>query len=169
MNQFPPSPEWATTRGVTRLDGAQDKKQIRRPPGRTGASKVEVWRPYGQIWVLSKANLLYWRKYLWHCWDFSAPPAVIRRAPAVIQRPHSELAPGELGHPCPPRYAPGHHIDWKSISRTNDCTPHSHPVQNLWHTCIPTLIHTGRDAFQSFVITKIYNITQKLQNCRWQS
>jgi len=52
-------------KGVTRLHGARSKKQ--------------VWRPHGRIWVLSKANLLYWKKYLWHCWDFSAPPAVIRR------------------------------------------------------------------------------------------
>ena len=73
------------TRGVTRLYGARGKKQI--------------WRPYGRIWVFSKANLLYWRKYLWHCWDFSAPPE-------VIQRPQGELAPEELCPPCPPRYAP---------------------------------------------------------------
>jgi len=50
--------------GVTRLDGARGKKQ--------------VWRPRVRTWGLSEANLLYWRKYLWHCWDFSAPPAVIR-------------------------------------------------------------------------------------------
>ena len=94
-------------RGVTRLDGARGKKQIRRLHGRTGAPMVEVWRPHEQIWVLSKANLLYWRKYLWHCWDFSAPPAVIRfDAPAVIQRPHRKFAPGELCPPCPPRCAP---------------------------------------------------------------
>ena len=29
-------------------------------------------------WGPSKANALYWRKYLWHCWDFSATPVVIR-------------------------------------------------------------------------------------------
>jgi len=45
---------------VTRLDGARGKKQ--------------VWRPHVWTWGLSEANLLYWRKYLWHCWDFSAPP-----------------------------------------------------------------------------------------------
>jgi len=33
---------------------------------------------------LSGANLLYWRNYLWHCWDFSAPkwfgsPSCVRR------------------------------------------------------------------------------------------
>jgi len=49
-------------RGVTRLDGTRGKKH--------------VWRPRGWTWALSEANLLYWRKYLWHCWDFSAPPAV---------------------------------------------------------------------------------------------
>ena len=45
-----------------------------------------IWRP-GQeaslaphvgTWRLSEANILYWKKYLWHCWDFSPPPAVIR-------------------------------------------------------------------------------------------
>jgi len=84
-------------KGVTRLDGAWGKKQVWRPCGRTGALMVEVWRPRGGTWTLSKANLLYWGKYLWHCWDFLATPAVIR-LPAVIQRPHSELAPGQL---CP--------------------------------------------------------------------
>jgi len=53
-----------TRRGVTRLDGARGKKQ--------------VWCPHVQTWDLLDANLLYWKKYLWHCWDFSAPLAVIR-------------------------------------------------------------------------------------------
>jgi len=58
------------TRGVTRLGGARGKKQ--------------VWRP----------NVLYWRKYLWPCWDFSAP----------LQR----LGAGGILHPLfSPRYAPG--------------------------------------------------------------
>ena len=52
-------------RGVTRLDGARGKKQ--------------VWRPHVRTWDLSETNVLYWRKYLWNCWDFSASPAVIRR------------------------------------------------------------------------------------------
>ena len=51
--------------GVMRLDGSLGKKQ--------------VWRPHVRTWGLSEANVLYWRKYLWHCWDFFAPPAVIRR------------------------------------------------------------------------------------------
>jgi len=63
-------------RDVTRLDGARGKKQVWRP-------HVRTW------WGLSEANVLHWRKYLWHCWDFSAPPA-------VIWRPHSDSAPGEL-------------------------------------------------------------------------
>jgi len=53
------------TRGVTRLDGARGKKQVCRP---------HIW-----TWDLSEANVLYWRKYLWHCWDFSTPSAVIRK------------------------------------------------------------------------------------------
>ena len=70
-----------TDRGVTRLDGARGKKQ--------------VWRPHVRTWGLSEANSLYWRKYLWHCWDFSALPLVIRR-------------PGNFAPHAPSRYAPGH-------------------------------------------------------------
>jgi len=55
------------TQGVTRLDGARSKKQ--------------VWRPHVRTWALSEANVPYWRKYLWHCWDFSGPPAVIGHSP----------------------------------------------------------------------------------------
>ena len=72
-------------RGVTRLDGAWGKKQL--------------WLPHIWIWSLMEANWLYWRKYLWHCWISSAPPAVIRR-------PHSDSAPGELLPLAPARYAP---------------------------------------------------------------
>jgi len=52
-------------RGVTRLDGAREKKQ--------------VWRPHVRTWGGPEANVLYWRNYLWHFWEFSAPPAVIMR------------------------------------------------------------------------------------------
>ena len=46
-------------RGVTRLASARGKKQ--------------VWRTHVRTWDLSDANLLCWRKYLWHFGDFSAP------------------------------------------------------------------------------------------------
>jgi len=72
------------TKSVTRLDGARGKKQI--------------WRPHVRTWGLSEAIVLHWRRYLWHCWAFSAPPAVIRW-------PHSDSEPGELCPPCPPHYA----------------------------------------------------------------
>jgi len=72
-----------TSRDVTRLHGARDKKQ--------------VWSPHGRNWGLSEANALYWRKYLWHCWDFSAPREVIRR-------PNSD-SPGEL-RPLSPLVTP---------------------------------------------------------------
>jgi len=49
-----------STGGVTRLDGARDKKQI--------------WRPHVQTKGLSWANVLYWRKCLWYLWDFVAAP-----------------------------------------------------------------------------------------------
>ena len=53
------------SRGVTRLDGAWGKKQ--------------VWRLHFRTWGFLEANVLYWRKYLCRCWDFSASLAVIRR------------------------------------------------------------------------------------------
>ena len=43
-------------------------------------------RPKRPPELFSEANMLYWRKYLWHFWDFSAPSAVIQR-PVVIRRP----------------------------------------------------------------------------------
>jgi len=46
--------------GAIRLDGSRSKKQ--------------VWRPHFRTWSLPEANVLYWKKCLWHCWDFSAPP-----------------------------------------------------------------------------------------------
>ena len=67
---------------LTRLDGARGKKK--------------VWRPYVRIWGLSEANVLYWRKCLWHCWDFSASPG----APIVIRRR------GIYHLPCLPGYTP---------------------------------------------------------------
>ena len=72
-------------RDVTRLDGARDNKQ--------------VWCPHVRTWGLSEAIVLYWRKYLWHCWAFSAPHAVRRLA-------HDDSAPGKLCPSCPLHYAP---------------------------------------------------------------
>jgi len=55
-------------RGVMRLDGTRCIKQ--------------VWCPHVWTWALSEANVLYWRKCLWHFWTF--------------RRPSSDSAPGEL-------------------------------------------------------------------------
>jgi len=60
-----------------------------------GASGTkQVWQPHVRTKGLSETNELYWRKYLRHCWDFSAPPAVIRR-PGTCGSP--SLRP--CGHP----------------------------------------------------------------------
>ena len=75
----------AMANGATRLDGAWGEKQ--------------VWRPHVRIWGLSEANALHWRKYLWHCWEFSTRPT-------VIWRPHSDSAPKELCPPCYPSLRP---------------------------------------------------------------
>jgi len=61
--------------------------------GGTKGPPKQVWRSRVRTWHLLKANALYWRKYLWHCWEFTANPAVIRcpqqlfGAPIVIRRP----------------------------------------------------------------------------------
>ena len=70
-------------RGVTRLDGARSKNQ--------------VWCPHFRTWGLSKVNVLYWKKHLWHCWDFLEPPQSFG-APVVIRRPGmvSPLPPPSL-------------------------------------------------------------------------
>ena len=61
-----------TFRGVARLNGAWGQKQ--------------VWRPYVPTWGLSEASVLHWRKYLWHCWDFSRTPQSFG-PPIVIPSP----------------------------------------------------------------------------------
>ena len=50
--------------------------------------------PHVRTWGVWEANVLYWRKYLWHCWDFSAPPV-------VIWRPRIDSTSGELWPPFP--------------------------------------------------------------------
>ena len=88
-----------TLRVVTGLYGARGMKQ--------------VWRPHYRTWSLSEANVLYWRKYSWHCWDFSTPPA-------VIWRPRSDFAPR--------RYAPGYAI-CKKVFLTSLYTRSSHFIR----------------------------------------
>jgi len=78
-------------RGVTRLVGARGKKQ--------------VWRPLLRTWGLSEANAQYWRKYLWHCWDFPPPSAVIWRS-SGDSAPDSDSSPGEFYSPFPPSVRP---------------------------------------------------------------
>ena len=58
---------------IARLDSARGKKQ--------------VWRPQVRTWGLSEANILYWRKYLWECWDFSAPGELCPFYPLVTPLP----------------------------------------------------------------------------------
>ena len=69
---------WITARGITSLDGARGKKQ--------------VWRPCVQTWGLPEANVLHWR---------SCDIVRTFRHPAVIRRPPSDSASGELW-PLPP-------------------------------------------------------------------
>ena len=81
--------------------------------------------PHVRTWDLSEANMLYWRKYFWHWWDFSTPPAVIRRpgncAPlAPSLRPWVPGARSKFGAPM---FEP-------EVFRKQMC---SIEVAHLWH------------------------------------
>jgi len=56
---------------ITHVNCAQGRNEVRWPRG-----KRKIWRPQVWTWDLSEAIVLYWRKYWWHCWDFSSPPTV---------------------------------------------------------------------------------------------
>ena len=96
-----------STMGVTSFYGAWGKKQFWHPQ-----YSIQFWHPQYSNTVQYSIHLLpkdlgfapnlrsfgskcilYWRKYLWHCWDFSKSPAAIRRplqcfdVPIVIQSP----------------------------------------------------------------------------------
>jgi len=73
---------WAVTRDVTRLDGARGKKQ--------------VCRPCVRAWGISESNVLYWRKYLWHCWGFRVPQWFSARG--IVSPLHPSLCPGCYVH-----------------------------------------------------------------------
>ena len=47
------------------------------------------WQPHVRTWGLLEAHVLYWRKYLWPFWAFSATHA-------LIPRPHGDSALVEL-------------------------------------------------------------------------
>ena len=72
-----------SSRGVTRLDGAQGKKQV------WPCSNLKSFG--SKCTVLKKVFVTLLGLY---------------GAPAVIWRPHIDTAPGELCPPCPPRYVP---------------------------------------------------------------
>jgi len=55
-------------------DSTQGRNEVRWCPGQEASLA-----PHVQSWSLSEAYVLYWRQELSYCWDFSAPPAVIRR------------------------------------------------------------------------------------------
>ena len=85
-------------RGGTRLASTRSKKQ--------------VWRSHVRNWGFSEANVLYGGKYLWHCWDFSAPPrthsavpqwfgaAIITRCRVIAPPLHPSRYALVMGTPC---------------------------------------------------------------------
>ena len=78
----------------------QGRTEVRGQESQFGApwDKKQVWRPHVRALGLSEANILHWRKCLWHCWDFPTPLQSFG-ATIVIQHP------GNCA-PLAPRYAP---------------------------------------------------------------
>ena len=118
-----PEEYWITVRGVTKLDGARAKKQ--------------VWRPYVRTWGFSEANALYWR---------SCDIVRTFRRPAVIQRLHSDSAPGES--------CPLHPIVTPLITARSDA-----PQQIMAHSSNQR--HTGTLGFRR---GKIFNSSEFLRH-----
>jgi len=84
-------------------------REQRRNEVRWRRGKNQVWRPHVRTWSLSEANVLYWRKHSWHCWDFSAPLAVTRRPencsllappPTAFVTPLLVSSPKQAPTPC---------------------------------------------------------------------
>ena len=104
-----------TVGGVPRLGGARGKKQ--------------VWRSHVRTKSLSEANVLHCRKYLRHCWDFSTPPAVIRR-------------PGKCYPLVTPRYALDHSV--KRCERVVRSSEDKITFASLMRSPSCCYIHTSR-------------------------
>jgi len=66
----------------------------------------QVWRPHVRTWSLLEGNLLYWRKYLWNCWDFSAPPTDIWCPPQWFGTPIMIRRPGNCAPFATPSLRP---------------------------------------------------------------
>jgi len=113
---------WITVRGATKLDDGRAKKQ--------------VWRFYVRAWCLSAANALHWS---------SCDIAMTFRRLAVIRRPPSNLAPGELC-PLPPSVTP-------LITARSDT-----PQQIMVHS-----INQGHKGTLGFRRGKIYNSPEFLR------
>ena len=61
---------------------ARGRNEVTWHPGQEAKFGAPMFEPE----VFRKHCVLYWRQYLWYCWDFSAPSTVIRR-PIVNRRP----------------------------------------------------------------------------------
>ena len=90
---------------------AQERNKVRWRPGK----ETSLAPPCSNIYGRSEANVLYWRKYLQHCWDFSGLPAVVWH-PIVIRRP------GNFMPPFPPSLrlwrVSYQFVIWKVVSKT---------------------------------------------------
>jgi len=92
------------------------------PMPSTVRNKVR-WRPgqeaslasHVRTWGLSEAYVLYWIKYLWHCWAFSSPHAVIRRPGNCAPRPY---APSSCWGSFTNSFATTTQIEGQKLSRT---------------------------------------------------
>jgi len=143
-----------TSRGVTRLDGARAKKQI--------------WRPHVQTWDPSEANVLCWRKCMWHCWDFSAPGELRPPWPSLVTPlltsfhsgltviPHKQSIKlyskllGILLRPLRPRF----------LKRPGKTVANTTPVTRFHHGSQPFPSVYSTDAFDNCVLTPSSSLSE---------
>jgi len=102
-------------KGVPRLDGAQGAKG--------------VWRPHVRTQGLLGVNVVYWRKNMGHCWDFSAPP--------VIRHPR-------YCAPLPRRYATGVTLRWKVHSCEIPRALNAEPLLRIDRSQLRWFVHVSR-------------------------
>jgi len=92
-----------------RIVGGDDQghNKVRWRPGR----EARLAPPCSNL-IFSERNLLYWRMYMWHCWEFSAPPA-------VICHPQQWFDSREIMPPCLPSLRPyrRHRVLVKPVNR----------------------------------------------------
>jgi len=127
----------------------QGRNEVRWRPGQEATLATRV-----RNWCLSEANVLYWRNYLWHCWEFSAPPAVIRRPGNCALLPLPRYAPdcgmSETMRPDPPCSCRFSELRWQEMLLLSP----SSVASFLCFTWTDNSHHTVKTSFQDLSLAE---------------